>query len=173
MAYLLLIIIAALFLAVMSSPISISLIFDSNISIILSLPFFDYRIYPSGKKRFKRDKFKGIKKIRNSARILKAFKHSLDLLIGSASVTLINKDESDIIYPQNRAQRILFSLFVSYLASKSGILITDKGNGKSQSNRNFIDSAVVKTRAYRLFLALISFVAIRFLPKKEYGIVGK
>lgn len=172
MAYLLIFIIFALITVILLTPISILLSFDGAFKTNISLPFIDFIITSSQKKKNEPSKKRKRSDLKRVARTVKASKRALDMLLASSRLTVfLSRDDRDgNEYTSSFGKRILFSVFISYLASKSGILITSEGSGAKKKQNSGV-SALIETRAFCLALALLSFAVIKFLPKKEYGIV--
>ena len=155
----------------MLTPISIRCAFDDSLEITVSLPFFDVSFRERNNNKPKRRKKTNLKR---ATRKLKALKHSLDILLRNSRLSVFkescgNVSEQSFI---TKAKRAIFSVFVSYLASKSGILITNEGDSDaSRAKRQNTLFALIETRIAYVFIALVSFTVIRIFPKKEYGIV--
>ena len=170
MAYLFLFIIAALILAILLLPISITLTYKKHIHFKISLPFFDLFFYNANKKRRKRGK-PFIHRVKSTVRYIKAGKKSLDYLLRGSKLTVL-KDTSTTPYTNSaeyNRKYLIFSVLISYLASKSGRLITEEGINKQIDND--YSSTIIETRFLRILMSLITFLIVRFFPKKEYGIV--
>lgn len=172
MAYLFLSIIFILITVINFTPISVFLSFDDFFNVTISLPFVDVIVYSSSQREAKkREKRIGID-LKRIALTIRAAKHALDLLLKSARLTVYQSNNAALLNNNlsSRGKRIIFSVFITYLASKSGILITNEG-ASSANKKNTAVSALIETRVFRVFFALITFLSIRFLPKKEYGVV--
>ena len=172
MAYLLLFIIFALIAVILLTPISILLSFDGVFKANISLPFIDFIISSSPERKSRPRKKRKRSSLRRVTRTLKASRRALDMLLRHSSLTVfLSKDDvSRYEFVSSFGKRILFSVFISYLASKSGILITSEGSSTKDKHNSGV-SAQIETRVFYLTLALISFAVIKFLTKKEYGIV--
>ncbi len=170
MAYLFQIILLLLLITVLLTPVSFALSYNENIKLTVFIPFLDLTFFfPERRKKRKKRKIK--KRLKNFVRTVSAYKRSLDMLLKKSRLTVYDKGASNA--PENAlntGRSIIFSVFLSYLASKSGILITDGINFGAKVNVLF-SSALIETRAYRVIWALITFLTIRFFPKKEQGIV--
>ena len=174
MAYLLYFILFVLFLVIMITPISLLLTFENTLKATLSLPFIDVTLSPLKKHETKKRKKLKRVDLQKITVTVKAAKTALGMLVSKARLT-VYKTNNDNHLDKNissRGKRILFSVFISYLASKSGILITNEGyHEKPVTDNDTVISALIETRVFRVLLASLSFTVIKFLPKKEYGIV--
>lgn len=172
MAYLFLSIIFILITVINFTPISVFLSFYDYLNATVSLPFFDIIVYSSSPRESKKRKKRSGVDLRRIALTIKASKHSLDTLLKGAKLTVYQSNNTASLSNDisSKGKRIIFSVFITYLASKSGILITNEGASKANQNKEVV-SALIETRVFRIVFALITFLSIRFLPKKEYGIV--
>lgn len=166
MAYLFQIILILLTISILLSPISLSLSFYKSFKLTVSLYFWDLTLSPDRRKKKKIKKIK--KRLKSFVRSLTAYKRSLDTLLKRSRTTLYDngQNSNSETNPPSAPRSLLFSVFLSYLASKSGILITDRINTDAK-DYNAYSSALIETRTYRIFAALIKFLIVRFFPKKE------
>ena len=169
MAYLFLITLLLLTTMVLLTPVTFDLSYNNVFKLTVSVPFLDLTFLFSERK--KKKKKRNIKKrLRNFIRSASASKRSLDMLLKKARLTVYDNVGISTLHKSYANRSLLFSVFLSYLASKSGILITDGINYGTNGNDRFM-SARIETRTYRVFAAIITFLIIRFFPKKEQGIV--
>ena len=171
MSYLFQAILLTLANAIMLSPISFKLSLNPSIDLTASIPFLDVKILPTEKKIKKRRRKIG-KRFNSLFRTIRALRRSLDVFLKRSTLTVFESyDDNDLKKSISyRGRSILFSLFLSYLASKTGIVITDE-NSLTNDEDNVFTLALIETRLYTVVYSTLVFVLIRYFPKKEQGIV--
>ena len=172
MAYLFQTILLVLATATMLSPISFKLSLNDGINLTALIPFLDIRILPTKKKKEKRKRKIG-KRFKALLKTAKALRRSFDIFLRRSRLTIFEEKNNETLQNNSsyKGRAILFSLFLSYLATKSGIVTTDNTNNQNNNEVNFFTSALIETRVYILLYSTLTFVIIRYFPKKEHGIV--
>ena len=172
MAFLFPVLLITLTVFLLFLPITAYLRFDNGIELTIALPFIDITLSSADSRKKSKKKRNLRKRLKGTVQSLRAIKLSLDLLLKHSRLTVHNTADSDGKNLVAKSRSILFSIFISYLATKSGILITDGDYLSAEGEkRRTLENAKLDTRLYVVLLSFFIFIKNKIFPKKEYGIV--